>query len=214
MPAAGRAWLTSLYDPAIALTMRERELRSKLEQQVLAGPAEPAPVIVDVGSGTGTFAIRLARSRPDARVIGVEPDDAVRARARRKRGSERVDWRAGMADGLPIEDASADRVVCSLVLHHLAPAVRRAALREVHRVLRPGGRFHVADWGRPSDAVTRAGAWAIQRVDGVETTADLIAGRLPHLLADAGFDAVTRHDRLRTLWGAVELTSAVRPAGG
>jgi SAM-dependent methyltransferase len=209
VPAAGRAWLTSLYDPVLALTMREREFRGRLERQVLEGlDAAPSPVLVDVGSGTGTFAISLAGARADATVIGVEPDGAVRSRAQRKRGSERVDWREGLADALPLADASADRVVCSLVLHHLPPDVRRAALREVRRVLKPGGRFHVADWGRPSDLVTRGGAWAIQRVDGVATTADLIEGRLPALLREAGFDDVTRHDRLRTAWGALELTSA------
>ena len=210
VPAAGRAWLTSLYDPVLALTMREREFRARLERRVLAGLGD-APVIVDVGSGTGTFAIRLARARADATVIGVEPDDDVRERARRKSGSELVNWRPGGADALPLDDESADRVVCSLVLHHLPPAVRRAALDEIRRVLRPGGRFHVADWGRPSDALTRAGAWAIQRVDGVETTADLVEGRLPELLAGAGFEEISRHDRLRTAWGALELTSAKRP---
>lgn len=211
VPAAGRAWLTGLYDPMIALTVRERTFRPRLEQQVLDGLDRPAPVLVDVGSGTGTFAIRLARARPDAAVVGVEPDSAVRDRARRKAGSERVDWRAGMADDLPLDDASADRVVCSLVLHHLSPATRRAALGEVRRVLRPGGRFHVADWGRPSGAVARAGAFAIQRLDGVEATADLIEGRLSELLTDAGFEQVTTHDRLVTAWGALELTSAARP---
>jgi ubiquinone/menaquinone biosynthesis C-methylase UbiE len=209
VPAAGRAWLTSLYDPAVALTMREREFRGRLERQVLDGLGDGA-TIVDVGSGTGTFAIRLARARPGATVIGVEPDAAVRDRARRKAGSERVGWREGMADALPLGDAVADRVACSLVLHHLPPGVRRAALREILRVLKPGGRLHVADWGRPGDPLMRVAAWALQRLDGVETTADLIAGRLPDLLREAGFTDVTRHDRLRTAGGALELTSARR----
>ncbi|HEX2086817.1 MAG TPA: class I SAM-dependent methyltransferase [Solirubrobacteraceae bacterium] len=210
VPAAGRAWLTGLYDPVVALTMRERTFRSRLVRQVLADLRDGGTV-VDVGSGTGTLAIALAAARPDARVVGVEPDDAVRERARRKRGSERIEWLAGTADALPVAGAGADRVVCSLVLHHLPPPVRRAALREVHRVLRPGGRFHVADWGRPSDVITRAGAWAIQRLDGVETTADLVEGRLPELLAEAGLERAAVHDRLRTAWGALELSSAARP---
>ena len=210
VPAAGRALLTGLYDPVIALTMREREFRTRLAEQVLRDLDTASPVLVDVGSGTGTFAIDLAGARPDAEVIGVEPDASVLDRARRKGGSERVDWRAGMADALPLAAESADRVVCSLVLHHLSPAVRRSALREIHRVLRPGARVHVADWGRPAGAVARLGAWAIQRVDGVETTKDLIEGRLPELLTAAGFEHVTRHERLTTLWGTLELTSAVR----
>jgi ubiquinone/menaquinone biosynthesis C-methylase UbiE len=214
VPAAGRAPL-ALYDPVVALVMRERTFRGRLLEQVLAdGPA----VVADVGCGTGTFALALARAagRGDGRggragtIVAIDGDPAALARARAKAGDDAVDWRAGLADALPLGDGSVDRVVLSLVLHHLSPATQQAALHEAQRVLRPGGRVHVADWGPPRDPAMRVAFRALQLLDGVENTAPLGAGRLPELLREAGFGDVRLHDRLRTGAGVLELRSAVR----
>jgi ubiquinone/menaquinone biosynthesis C-methylase UbiE len=164
--------------------------------------------VVDVGCGTGTLAIALATDGAD--VVGVDGDAEVLALARAKPGADAVQWRKGLATALPLASASADRVVMSLLLHHLDAGAKRAALAEAVRVLRPGGRLHVADWGRPRDALTRVGAWALTRVDGPEGLREHLAGGVPALLADAGFAAVGVHDRLRTTWGSLELLSALR----
>jgi ubiquinone/menaquinone biosynthesis C-methylase UbiE len=209
VPAAGRASLTRAYDTVLALTMRERRWRPALAAAVVAG-VEPGGVVVDVGSGTGTLAIALAAARPDVEVIGVDGDPEVRALAARKPGAERVGWRDGLAGSLPLDDASADRVVMSLLLHHLAPDGKRAALGEARRVLRPGGSLHIADWGRPRDPLTRLGFLALQLVDGFEGTRDHAAGRLPAFVAGAGFAAPEVARRLRTVWGSLELLRATR----
>jgi SAM-dependent methyltransferase len=209
VPAAGRAAFTRAYDAILALTMRERRWRPALAEAVLAGlPA--AVTVVDVGAGTGTLAIALAAARPYARVVAVDGDQRIQALARRKRGAERVEWRLGLADRLPLPDGSADRVVMSLLLHHLGPEGKRAALAEARRVLRPGGRLHVADWGRPSGPLMRAAFLALQLVDGFDGTRDHAAGRLPELIAGAGFADLAVHRRLRTAWGSLELLAAVR----
>ncbi len=207
VPAAGRRAFTRLYDPVVALTMREATFRGRLAEQVLAGLA-PGAAIVDVGCGTGTLAIALAAR--GARVTGVDGDAEVLAIARGKAGAEGVTWVEGVATALPVADATADRVVMSLLLHHLGAEAKRSALGEAARALRPGGRLHVADWGRPGDPVMRAGAWALQRVDGPEGLREHVAGGVPALVADAGFAAVAIHDRLRTVWGRLELVSGVR----
>jgi ubiquinone/menaquinone biosynthesis C-methylase UbiE len=188
--------------------MREATFRGRLRAQILDGLA-PGAAVVDVGSGTGTLAIALAAG--GAAVIGVDGDPEVLALSRAKPGADAVQWRKGLATALPLPGASADRVVMSLLLHHLDAASKRTALAEALRILRPGGRLHVADWGRPRDPLMRAAAWALQRVDGAEGLREHLSGDVPVLLADAGFVAVAIRDRLRTGWGSLELLSALRP---
>jgi ubiquinone/menaquinone biosynthesis C-methylase UbiE len=208
VPAAGRAAFTRLYDPVVALTMREATFRGRLCAQVLDGLAPGAPV-VDVGCGTGTLAIALAAA--GAETIGIDGDPEVLALAHAKAGADAVQWRKGTATALPLPGASAERVVMSLLLHHLDADAKRTALAEAVRVLRPGGRLHVADWGRPRDPLMRGAAWALQRLDGPQGLREHLAGAVPAVLAEAGFVAVAVHDRLRTGWGSLELLSARRP---
>ena len=210
VPAAGLRTFTRAYDLALALTMRERRWRTAFAEAVTAELAAGATV-VDVGSGTGTLAIALAAARPDVHVVGIDADPEIRALARRKRGAERVEWRDGLASALPLPDQSADRVVMSLLLHHLSADAKRAALAEAHRVLRPGGRLHVADWGRPHDPLMRTAFFALQLIDGFAGTRDHAAGRLPDFMAAAGFTEIAAHGRLRTAWGTLELLRAVDP---
>jgi 2-polyprenyl-3-methyl-5-hydroxy-6-metoxy-1,4-benzoquinol methylase len=209
VPAAGRAPFTGAYDAVLALTMREGRWRPLLRDAV-AAHVPPGGRIVDVGAGTGTLAIAIAAARPDTDVVGVDGDPAVLERARRKLGADWVTWRVGLAGELDLGDSSADAVVMSLVLHHLAPAAKRAALFDLRRVLRPMGRLHIADWGRPHDPLMRAAFAAVQLLDGVDGTRDHAAGRLPAFLYDAGFADVRCYRRLRTVWGSLELLEALR----
>ena len=211
VPAAGHAAFTRIYDAVLALTMRESRWRPVLAGQVLDGVPE-AGTVIEVGSGTGTLAISLAQSRTDITVIGIDGDPEVQALATRKPGAEAVSWREGLAGQLALPDASVDRVVMSLLLHHLDRAGKDEALREARRVLRPGGRLHVADWGRAHDPVMRTAFFVLQLIDGFDGTRDHAAGRLPAIVEHASFGAVQTRERLRTTWGSLELLRAERPS--
>jgi len=203
----------ALYDPIVAVAMRERLFRGGLVRQVLADAPPDRPLdVVELGCGTGTNAIGLAAA--GARTVGVDADPEILARARRKSGAEAVEWRSGRVEDPGLADASCDRVVLSLVLHHLPDPAKLATLRGARRLLRPGGRVHVADWGPPGDPLMRLAFAVLQLVDGRANTRSMGAGELPTMLARAGFVDYVRHDRLRTAAGLLELSSAARPRDG
>lgn len=208
VPAAGHSRLTGLYDPVVALTMRERAFRPALVDAVLA---EPRPgVVLDVGCGTGTLANQLADADPALQILGVDGDERVLTLARDKarRFGERVRFSRGLAGSLPVQDATVDVVIASLLLHHLTPPSKLAALREAHRVLIPGGRLVIADWGQPHDPLMRGAFFMLQLLDGFQNTQDHARGRLPSLVAHAGFADMTIRRRWRTMWGSLELITA------
>jgi arsenite methyltransferase len=103
--------------------------------------------VVDCGSGSGVDALIAARLvGPSGRVIGVDITPEMLAKARASAalaGLSNVEFRAGELEALPVDDAWADVVISNGVLN-LVPD-KAAALREMHRVLRPGGRLQLAD---------------------------------------------------------------------
>jgi ubiquinone/menaquinone biosynthesis C-methylase UbiE len=92
--------------------------------------------------------VTVARRHPRAEVIGIDPDPGALRRARRKaaRAGLPVRVERGFAGELPFPDGSIDRVLSSLMLHHLDEDEKRRAMREIRRVLRPGGQLHLVDF--------------------------------------------------------------------
>jgi SAM-dependent methyltransferase len=95
---------------------------------------KPGASVVDLGAGTGKFTPRLLQT--GARVIAVEPVDSMRVRL--AAALPDVEALAGTAQSMPLGNASVDAVVCAQSFHWFAS---RAALDEIHRVLKPGGRL-------------------------------------------------------------------------
>ncbi|SDH73430.1 class I SAM-dependent methyltransferase [Pseudonocardia oroxyli] len=107
----------------------------------------PGATVLDIGCGTGEVALRAAEAVPSARVTGVDPDGDAIAVARRKAADRGLGARfeQAYAQHLPAGDGSVDRVVSSLMLHHLPEDAKLATLHEVRRVLAPGGSLHLLD---------------------------------------------------------------------
>jgi len=207
VPALRFRALTRFYDPLLASVLRESAWKSELVEQVGLRSGMRA---LDLGCGTGTLTLRLARSAPGASVVGIDADAAALERARVKLAGSgaRAELIEARAEALPLADASFDRVVSSLVFHHLTRDGKRAALAEARRVLRPDGELHVADWGRPHDLVMRAAFLPVQLLDGFATTSDNVRGLLPELISAAGFAQVEETSRRRTVFGTLVLLRA------
>lgn len=205
VPAAGRSGLSSLYDPVMALTMRERRWRPEVVDAVLA---EPSPQrVLDVGVGTGTLAVEIAGRAPKVKILGIDGDQEILARAAKKATEHgaQIELIEGRAEQLPLPDGSTDVVVMTLILHHLDSEAKHAALTEARRVLRRGGRLVVADWGKPPDPLSRGLFLLLQLLDGFATTNPHAAGEMPRIIEQCGFSNVRRGGRWRTAWGTLEL---------
>jgi ubiquinone/menaquinone biosynthesis C-methylase UbiE len=105
--------------------------------------ARPGERVLDVGCGTGTLLAAVARAVPGATGVGLDLSTRMLAVARRKL-SPAVVLVAGAAERLPFADASFTAVVSTSALHYFREPV--TALREMNRVLAPGGRAVATDW--------------------------------------------------------------------
>jgi ubiquinone/menaquinone biosynthesis C-methylase UbiE len=207
LPAAGRLLPLGAYDAAVRLTMRERRWRPAIARRVAAAtPSDGA--VVEVGAGTGSLTALLRAALPaGVALTAVDPDERALAIARRRAPDPSIAWRPGRAERLPLSDAGHDAVVLALVLHHLPLAAKRAAIVEARRVLRPGGRLLVADFGPPQDPAMALAFKTIRLVDG-PTTAGHADGVVGRLIGQGGFAAPTTVRRVRTLVGTLELLEA------
>ena len=152
--------------------------RALLEQAALA----PGQRVLDVGCGPGPFAVLIERLYPEVAYVGLDPDPKALKRARRKAPSATFD--EGSAQQLPYGDASFDRVFSSFMFHHLGPDEKPVALREMRRVLKPGGSLHLVDFGGPESAARGLRA----RIIGAHgSTRDNFGVGIPRLMNAAGF---------------------------
>lgn len=152
--------------------------------------------VVDLGSGAGNDAFIAARAvGPEGRVIGVDmtPEMIARAKANaEKLGARNVDFRLGEIEALPVESGTVDAVISNCVLN-LVPN-KSKAFAEIHRILKPSGRFIVSDvvleGELPADVRRNAELWA-GCVSGALQKDEYLA-----IARAAGFDLVVEKERV------------------
>lgn len=121
---------------------------------VVASVHRRDPVIVDLGIGTGALGARCLASKPAARIVGVDEDEAMLAVARTRLGRQFTPVHGSFED---VDLPRCDAVTASLALHHVPTTARRVRLmRRIHRALRPGGVLIAADCYLASAARLRA----------------------------------------------------------
>ncbi|MCY7375939.1 MAG: methyltransferase domain-containing protein [Pyrinomonadaceae bacterium] len=203
IPALSFDFLTSLYDPVVALTTREKEFKRELVRQI---DLRPMRRILDLACGTATVTIALKQSCPQAEVFGLDGDAKILHRARQKieKSNAKIALSVGLSNEMPYPDNYFDTVVSSLFFHHLTPDSKRKTLAEIRRVLKAGGTLHVADWGKPANLLMKVASLPVQWLDGA-TTKDSYQEKLPELMAEAGFKGIVETAAFDTVFGTIRL---------
>lgn len=204
IPALRFKGLTPLFDLFLRLTLPERALKKSLlakanltsEQQIL-----------DLGCGTGTLTILIKQAVIKAKVCGVDIDPNVLKLAHQKIQEAGLDIPLEQANAstLPYPSNRFERVLSSLVLHHLTLTEKHQAFKEVLRVLQPDGEFWILDFGEPHNGIMFLISLIFRWF---EETKGHIAGKLPGLLVEAGFSEVNVVENFNTVFGTLSIFKA------
>ena len=198
IPALRFRVFTPFYDTIQRWVVRDAHFKRKLIEQAAIRPGQ---TVLDIGCGTGTLVLMVKRAHPDVEAVGIDADPEMlkNARAKSVRDGLAAQFDQGMASELPYPDASFDRVLSSLMIHHLKTPDKEKMASEIHRVLKPGGEMHILDFGKPR---TFYGKLIGRVLHGFEETGDNFAGRLPGIFEGAGLSVQETGD-YQTFFGTL-----------
>jgi len=206
IPALSFNFLTPFYDSAVKLTTREKLFKGKLAEQI---EIIPNGRLLDLACGTATLTIALKQKFPQAEIHGLDGDAKILRIARDKASNNKAEiiFTEAFSTELPYPDDYFDAIVSSLFFHHLTPENKLKTLKEIRRVLKPDGTLHIADWGKSANLLMKIASLPVQWFDGA-TTKDSYQGKLPELMAEAGFSNIIETADYNTVFGTLRLQRA------
>jgi SAM-dependent methyltransferase len=204
IPAFGVEMLTPLFEPLLRVTIPYR-VRTAPILAAIAERNERPRTLLDLGCSGGLLLQEIGHVADN--LIGLELDPGGLELAAGKQIPNLRLIRAS-ACAIPLEEHSIDVAVSRLVFHHLTHQEKKDALREIRRVLTPGGLFVLADWGKPNDGLSRLLSLSMRISDGDERTVDNLKGRLPRFAEEAGFTNIREVSVSRTLFGTFRVFTA------
>jgi ubiquinone/menaquinone biosynthesis C-methylase UbiE len=206
LPAAGRDALLPFYDLLTRALGMPKVYNNLIDQAAVAEGMS----VLEIGCGTGNLTARVHHAHPRAAVVGVDPDPRALARAERKVSvGNGIRFVRGYVQKLPFGDDEFDRVLSSMMWHHLDQETKTMAASEILRVLRPGGSLHLVDIGGD---MTPSDGFLARRFLRSEHAAGNLGDAIPSLLRAVGFDCTTVASQRHRGVGRLTYYRASRPA--
>jgi len=153
---------------------------------------QPGEAVLEVGCGTGSLTLVAGeRVGSTGRVCGIDPAPQMLAVARRKaaRHGLPVEFQPGVIEQLAFPDHSFDVVLSSAMMHHLPDDLKRQGLKEIARVLKPGGRLLIVDFMSPQEHSQPRLAFFVGKEHGAGPWNSKVED-LPALMKEAGFSQI------------------------
>lgn len=171
-PPAARAGSGEMFDAiAVRYDLLNRILSLGLDRGWRRAAVDSLSLVngaalLDLACGTGDVALEAARRVPGVRITGVDPSGKMLAIARdkaRRAGLETIEFAPGSAEQLPFDDAAFDAATMAFGIRNVPD--RPTALRELRRVLRPGGRLAILELVEPRGPILgRAARFHVQQI--------------------------------------------------
>ncbi len=183
LPPLGRHFLTPVYDLACSLMGLGGGFKRKVANSINLNGNE---TVLDVGCGTGILLEILKKKYPDINAIGVDPDRRALtiAHERLRKAGVKVELKQAFGEALPNPGESVDICFSTLAFHHMPEPIKFKTLREIHRVLKKGGRLLISDFNKGDNLLFRS---FLRLFEKIEYVRDNIGGLMMELLPRAGF---------------------------
>ena len=135
---------------------REQSLR---EMTVKLAQIKSGDQVLEIGCGTGSLTLAAKRQAgPTGNVYGIDliPRMIELSRQKATQAGEDITFQLGGIADIPFPDNQFDVALCSFMIFHMSEETRRRGIKEIQRVLKPGGQFLVLDMAQPLDRIGRA----------------------------------------------------------